>query len=715
MIKTRLITYTLYSCITLFFQISTSQTSHKKDSIKSILETLQGEDKLKMLYDLAWDSQKEKNSSGIEYGQQLLALAKELQLHSYQADANHVLGRIAKHRNEFDSAENHFLEAISVSKRYKYMHGIARGYNELGSFYNNQKAYLPAIEMYLKSYTFFLEEGNKKAAASAANNLGNLLKKMEEYSESLNYYLESLALRTEIKDTLGLAKVNRSLAELSKEREHYNDMLTHNQKAKVLFKKKKRYTDVFEMEVQIATSYDYLNQNEKARKTFLEAKKMIPAYGIKDASSLYHNLATLYKEMNVLDSSLYYYKEAQEIFKSNNDSVRLSKNFNNLGNLYVTLGDNQKALANYRQSLALKHKIKDSSSLEKTYHALADYYKKTNDFKKALAYKDSSENIREQLSKKINASNRFELKYIRDKQQLEKEKSEAKLAAANANIEASNERRNTIIITIVLITMLLLFFVFLRVKKLKQEKKLTELAFEQQKIAAKLEKEQQEKKLEELLKEQERKAITSMISGQEEERERIAKDLHDRLGSMLSVVKIHYKSVEEDLEKIKKETKSQYEKANELLDEACEAVRKIAHNMLSGTLTKFGLIPALRELKQKIEETKMLQIELLAHGLDNRLDNTTEIQLYRIIQELLNNILKHAKATEVTIQLLRRETDLNIMVFDNGIGFDKNINQSEGMGLKSIHARVAEMNGHVLIDSGSGSGTTITIEIPMKK
>lgn len=705
---------TLYLFICLF-SLQVYGQSSKIDSLKEVLMAQKGVPKIRTLDELAWRFRFVKDSTATKYALKCLELSRELRLYEYESSSLNILGKAAKANGEIEDVENYLLEALRVSKENEYLHGIARGYNELGFLYKEQGLTLKAIDAFLYSSRLFRESGNLKASSKAIFNLAGLHADIEAYSESLAYYLNCLELREAIKDSLGIARVYRDLGTLSKNLKNYEDMLSYYLKALALFQKLKRYTDVFEMKVQIATSYDYLNQNEKARKTFLEAKKMIPTYGIKDASNLYHNLAALYKKMNVLDSSLYYYKEAQEIFKSNNDSVRLSKNFNNLGNLYVTLGNNQKALANYRQSLALKHKIKDSSSLEKTYHALADYYKKTNDFKKALAYKDSSENIREQLSKKINASNRFELKYIRDKQQLEKEKSEAKLAVANANIEASNERRNTIIITIVLITMLLLFFVFLRVKKLKQEKKLTELAFEQQKIAAKLEKEQQEKKLEELLKEQERKAITSMISGQEEERERIAKDLHDRLGSMLSVVKIHYKSVEEDLEKIKKETKSQYEKANELLDEACEAVRKIAHNMLSGTLTKFGLIPALRELKQKIEETKMLQIELLAHGLDNRLDNTTEIQLYRIIQELLNNILKHAKATEVTIQLLRRETDLNIMVFDNGIGFDKNINQSEGMGLKSIHARVAEMNGHVLIDSGSGSGTTITIEIPMKK
>ncbi|MEM6718045.1 MAG: tetratricopeptide repeat protein [Bacteroidota bacterium] len=683
--------------------------------MKNLLKTQQGVAKLTTLYDIAWELQERDDSLGINYGVALLKLGKELKNYPSQANAYNVLGRIAKYQKRYEEAERYFLQAVEISELHDFAHGVARGYNELGMFYEERKQDYRAIEIYFKSYTFFLAHGNKTAAAKVAANLGGLLRKIGEYAEALKYYIKSLELRTALQDTFELAKINRSLAELSKDLKNYEEMLAYNIKAKQFFQQLKEYNDVFEMNIQIAVSYTYLLENEKAKATYLETKKMIPLYDIKDASNLYHNFATLYKKTKVLDSALYYYQKAQKIFKSTKDSVRLSKNYNNLGNLYMLLGDNQKALANYNQSLALKHKLKDESSLEKTYHALSEYYKRTNNFKKAIAYKDSSERIREKLAAKIKKSDRVALNYIREKQQVEAKKSKAEIATVNANLEVAKERRNTIIIAIILLAVSILFFVFLRVKKLKQQKKLAELTIEQQKIKAQLDKEQHEKKLEEMLKEQERKAITTMISGQEEERERIAKDLHDRLGSMLSVVKIHYKSVEEDLEKIKKETKSQYEKANALLDEACETVRKIAHNMISGTLTKFGLVPALKELKQKIEETKMLQIELLAHGLDNRLDNTTEIQLYRIIQELLNNVLKHANATEVTIQVLKREVDLNIMVSDNGVGFDINKSQFEGMGLKSIKARVVEMNGQVLIDSGTGNGTTITIEIPTTK
>ena len=107
-------------------------------------------------------------------------------------------------------------------------------------------------------------------------------------------------------------------------------------------------------------------------------------------------------------------------------------------------------------------------------------------------------------------------------------------------------------------------------------------------------------------------------------------------------------------------------------------------------------------------------MHVLAFGMESRLETATEISLYRVIQELMNNILKHAKATEVTIQLNKVDTNLNIVVEDNGIGFDvAEALKKGGMGLRSIETRVKQLNGTISIDSGKGRGTTSIIDIPI--
>ncbi|MDY8136080.1 sensor histidine kinase [Aquimarina sp. 2201CG5-10] len=211
-------------------------------------------------------------------------------------------------------------------------------------------------------------------------------------------------------------------------------------------------------------------------------------------------------------------------------------------------------------------------------------------------------------------------------------------------------------------------------------------------------------------------SIRAMIEGQEDERKRIASDLHDRLGSMLSMVKLHYQSVEKNIEHLNISNQRQYSKANLLLDKACAEVRNIAHNMVSGTLTKFGLIAALDDLKDSLEDNNTVNIDLIVHGFKNRLEQKNEINIYRIIQELISNVLKHANASEIVIQLIFNQNGLNLIVEDNGNGFEvNNISKDGGMGLKNVLSRVDEIKGELNIDSSLDKGTTVTIDIPLNE
>jgi len=129
---------------------------------------------------------------------------------------------------------------------------------------------------------------------------------------------------------------------------------------------------------------------------------------------------------------------------------------------------------------------------------------------------------------------------------------------------------------------------------------------------------------------------------------------------------------------------------------------------------KFGLVPALEDLKDKISQTGKLKVTLYSNELNNVLSAEQELQLYRIVQELISNILKHSQAKEANIQLTKGDESVNLIVEDDGIGFDlKAVNKKTGIGLSNLKARVAKLNGNFHIDSGRGAGTTISIDIPI--
>jgi signal transduction histidine kinase len=155
-----------------------------------------------------------------------------------------------------------------------------------------------------------------------------------------------------------------------------------------------------------------------------------------------------------------------------------------------------------------------------------------------------------------------------------------------------------------------------------------------------------------------------------------------------------------------------FERSLDMIDTSIRELRRVAHNMMPEMLTKFGLDEALKEYCNAINTTKQLAVKYQSVGMETRIANPIEIIIYRIVQELLNNTMKHASATEVFVQLIRQENRLNIVVEDNGKGFDTSIvKEGKGAGLVSIQSRVDYLKGQLDIHSGEGKGTLVNIEL----
>ena len=151
-----------------------------------------------------------------------------------------------------------------------------------------------------------------------------------------------------------------------------------------------------------------------------------------------------------------------------------------------------------------------------------------------------------------------------------------------------------------------------------------------------------------------------------------------------------------------------------MLDEASTELRNISHNIMPATLSKLGLEAALQNLIGKIAAHSNIQINFTTHGLENRIEEITEMSIYRIVLELINNIVKHAAAKKVTLQLIKYPTYINLVIEDNGVGFnfEKIMEEKKGIGMGNIFSRVDYLKGTIEIDSLPGKGTTVIIEIP---
>lgn len=219
-------------------------------------------------------------------------------------------------------------------------------------------------------------------------------------------------------------------------------------------------------------------------------------------------------------------------------------------------------------------------------------------------------------------------------------------------------------------------------------------------------------KLNEAKSEQQIISMRSMLEGQEKERSRIARDLHDGLGNLLSSLKVNFGSLQIDFDD--NNSRKIYVTASDMIDEACSEVRKIAHEMMPQSLKKLGLTRAVEDLVHKMDAVHNFSAELHIHGKEQVFDDTTNVMLFRIIQEVLNNTVKYAQAKAVSVQMTFSEEWFDLTIEDDGIGFDPaTLNPEKGMGLKTIAFRTQFIGGTYDIHSRVGAGTLVTINLPL--
>ncbi len=226
------------------------------------------------------------------------------------------------------------------------------------------------------------------------------------------------------------------------------------------------------------------------------------------------------------------------------------------------------------------------------------------------------------------------------------------------------------------------------------------------------ERKQHSEKIKGLMKSFETKALESMVQGKEDERKRLALELNNHFGSFLATIKVNLNGIDD-------QSSSHHQTINTLVDQACTDIRSMSHKLNMGVSENFGLVPALKELTDQLHQSGEIKVEFKASVCDDHLDSKCEIVIYRIVQELVSNVLKHANATKLSVLLtcFEEEELINIIVQDNGKGIVKKRKRkdSTGIGLASLEKMVASQQGELNIDSNPESGTTISIDLPLVK
>ncbi len=409
-------------------------------------------------------------------------------------------------------------------------------------------------------------------------------------------------------------------------------------------------------------------------------------------AKIHHNLGVVYGEiLKQKDSALYHYDIALKQYQADSLVDYISYIYNNKASLFRNLKQYDSAITWYQKTDSLEMKQYALGTRQFLYKNMAETYELNKDYENALRYRKLENSYRDSINQ---VDQDKVLLDLNTKYQVEKKE--------NENLRL--KQRQTILWILSGVLLLLLLLAYLAYRNAKNRRKLMAKNHE-------IEKE----KLEKQLKDQQLSGLDAMIEGQEKERQRIADDLHDNLGSLLATIKLHFQNLKVRKDRLKEEEDRLMKQTDDLLSEAYQEVRKIAHVKNAGMKGQEGLLPAIKNFASKVSASSKIIIEVEDHGMDERMENSFEIMVFRIVQELITNVIKHAGASKVIIYLTHHGDSLNVMVEDDGKGFEpEQIKPKEGMGIHSIQRRVELHDGTVDIESVPGKGTTVIINIPVE-
>lgn len=534
--------------------------------------------------------------------------------------------------------------------------------------------------------------------------LYNLLKakaySAENAEDSAYYHFIEAKKQYQAIDSIAAAmKINLQLAYLGEPhkkkfglhpQEYLNEYLTYANTIKDPLTLANAYAELASIKINPKEYKEALRYFRKARQInqTLQNKEL--------ESQIDNNIAAIHNEyLNQPDSALYYFNKDFTYLKTKkNNNYGLAINYINRAVSYIHKKDYSQSiqLLNTANAINLDEYRKGIKVI--IYDYLAQNNASLGNFKEAYNYFIVYQKYADSLNSDTQAIAvaDIETRYRTTEKELR-----------NKVLESNNKTNKIVIYVILGLLFAILVIGYLIVKNARRREKIAA----QDKLI-------EQQKLEKALKDYELQSIDLMLEGQEKERERIANDLHDNLGSMLATLKLNFENLKLRKNELAGEENKLYERTDELIEEAYQKVRRIAHAKNAGVIANKGLLPAIQKLAEKLTLPGKLNIQVVDFGFDERLENTLEIAIFRMVQELATNIIKHSQATEATIHLTHHDDNINIIIEDNGVGFNEHdVATDSGMGLDSIRKKTTQLGGTFTIDSTPGRGTTIVIDIPV--
>jgi two-component system, NarL family, sensor kinase len=591
-----------------------------------------------------------------------------------------------------DFARLCYNQSIALGQQLKNSSETLQSTLQLAGFYINTNKYDSALIIGQKALNEAQANKNNLMEAKAYHIMGNAYRRLSQYPQAIDHYLKAVTIFEQLKEHKRTALTYSGIAAVFVETSESEKGVQYGEKGIQFAQLSKDPEALAKCYFNTGAAYG-VNNEEK----YIEYYKTGMPFALQTGNAVtiqqgYYNIANGYYQMGLEEKRLY--PEAVAYADSSYQWAQKTGNPLNIfyaSNIAAQIATLNKQYAKADELLTITAEALQSVSNNFTqriyYSSLAKLRYEQGRFKEAYDYRYKQDEFKDSIlnQEKLEAQAELEAKFATAKKE------------AEISVQKAELRHKTLLNFLlgggVLAASIIALLGFRNYRHQRQ---------------------QQQQRIKELEAEKQLAATEAVLKGEEQERSRLAKDLHDGLGGMLSGTKYAFNTMKGNLI-LTSENAQAFERSMDMLDSSIKEMRRVAHNMMPEALLKFGLEAAIGDFCNDINQSGALQVNFETIGLQGlQLEQTTGIAIYRIVQELLNNTMKHARARSAIVQLAKHDQQLTITVEDDGKGFDKAILvQEAGMGWKNIRNRVQFINGHIEVDSTIGKGTSVTIEITL--
>lgn len=608
------------------------------------------------------------------------------------------------------------LENLLIGKKLSVADEI-RIYDDLSWFYQNSNM-RKAVDHGLAGLKLAQREGDKQMEATFYRNIG-VAYYMASMNDSAKINLDqSLRIVEKINDTNLAAALNVAYGNISRVQSRYNDALRHYLKAAEILEQRKESHRLGAVYLNIGGIYQIMRNFNQALGYFEKAKVIAEETGNSELlADIYVSLSDreLYHG-EVKAQSLYYGEEALKIYKEIGNTYKEYYTLLLLSKVYYHHQDYTKAFALAQEVLEKTKNLGFPTLASNAYIHISNihyrqgrYAESAEAAKQALEVDTTDTNITKNAYSNLLRSNAFLGKPALTEHFLERygealdkfsnkefqnslSEMEVKYETEKKELRINSLEKERVLYGIIFGVSFLGIAILLGALYLRQRAK----------------KQLAEQKVIQLEQEKQLVATQAVLDGETAERTRLARDLHDGLGGMLSAVKLNLFDMKNGVI-IEAEDVLRFNKVMDMLDNSMQELRRVAHNMMPESLSRYGLKVALEDFCNNIRH-----VNFHFFGEDKRLEQKMEATLYRAVIELVNNAIKHSEAETINVQLVQQPESISINVQDDGKGFDLN-EETKGTGLINIKNRIKSAGGTIDVFSSTGKGTEVAIEMNVKQ